>query len=234
MSFSIASFLSLCQSAPQQPLMAGLALAGLVGGATHCAAMCTPILVAIGADKGTPVDFLSLQSGRLLSYAALGAAGATFNRLLWSEPLFAIAGVLLLSGGAMLMVLTALPPTRLMLARGLMQLYRPFAPRIYRLLGRTHRLPPSLRFGASGLLFGFMPCSMIIAALMAVSATGDAATAAIGMAVFVLATMPSLWLSTRLLGRARHRYPSQTRWIEPIAMMASAAIMMTHVRSLIV
>ena len=232
MSASLNSLLASCAALPGGSLMAGLALAGLVGGATHCAAMCSPTLIAVGAVRSGPRGMIALMSGRMITYATLGAASAAFNRLLWSEPLFAAAALFLLGCASLLMVMAALPATRLMVAQGLMQVYRPFAPALYRRINKLRALDDLPRLFLTGLLMGFMPCSMIIAALMAVSATGDPATAALGMSLFVAATTPPLWFAVGTAARLRQRFPAQTRWLEPAAMIISASVMMLHARTL--
>jgi uncharacterized protein len=211
-----------------QPLFVGLALAGLVGGATHCAAMCTPILITIGADQATPSQSAALHLGRLASYSLLGALSAAGNRLLWSDAWFEIISLIFLLSAALMMVLAAAPPTRWMVAQAMMRLYRPAAPILYRTLFQLRVRQPLLRMALVGALLGLMPCVMIFAALIAVSATGDARQAAAGMAIFTTATIPSLWIATRVAHRFRPH-----RWFEPIALLASAGVMVAHIRILV-
>ena len=175
---------------------------------------------------------LALHAGRLASYAALGALSASLSRLIWADPLFARAATLLLVLAALLMVLAALPVTRLAVAQVLVHLYRPLAPRLFQSIARLRPLPPLLRMAGTGMLLGLMPCSMILAALLAVSATGNPVQAATGMAIFVVATLPSLWLSVRFAEKTRTRFGGRAGWLEPAAMLVSAAVLMSHARGL--
>jgi uncharacterized protein len=227
------SFGAFCAAAAQQPMLYGLFLAGVFGGATHCAIMCAPVLLAFGADRTSVRGIFALHSGRLVTYASLGAASAQFNGLIFADSAFAALSILLLSGAALILVLASIPTTRGMIAGALATLYRPFAPLIFRRIAALAPLPKAARLFATGALLGFMPCSMIVAALLAVSATGNPALAALGMALFVLGSAPSLMLTTGLAGQARKTFPEYTRWLEPVAMTVSAGVLMIHAQSLL-
>lgn len=225
--------LAACSAAPGGSLLTGLAVAGLFSGFMHCAAMCGPILLSVGAGQAGRPSSLLLHMGRLATYAGLGAASAGLNRLIWADSWFGPIAVALLALAGFLMVMAALPPTRLMMAQALAGLYRPFAPFIYRRIGSLRAYHPVMRLLFAGALLGFMPCSMILAALLAASATGRPLLAAAGMAAFVIGTLPGLLVATRTLRRVQTRWPRQTRWVEPVAMAASAIILLSHARTIL-
>jgi sulfite exporter TauE/SafE len=58
------------------------------------------------------------------------------------------------------------------------------------------------------MMMGFMPCGMVLAALMLASTTGSAALAATGMALFALATVPVLQLTGSGLARLGRLRPA--------------------------
>jgi uncharacterized protein len=208
-------------------LLGAMFLAGLAGGATHCATMCAPFVLAqaaAGADASAGGGMLRRLSGaallpyhlgRMLGYGALGAlAGGTVGLLAWAS------GVRLLL--AALLVLAAV----LMLA----QAFRRVADRLPRWFPWAARLAPRLprtlerRIGALlaaptggrgvllGLLLSALPCGLLYGALAGAAASGSALAGALAMAAFVLGTMPAL-VGVALLGRlfGRRRGPV-LRW----------------------
>jgi sulfite exporter TauE/SafE len=63
-----------------------------------------------------------------------------------------------------------------------------------------------------GVMLGFIPCGLVFAALMAVSATADPMKALVGMLAFGLGTMPAL-IAVALGGRALFRV--RPVWVKP-------------------
>jgi sulfite exporter TauE/SafE len=192
-----------------------LFLAGLAGGATHCAGMCAPFVLAQAgarADRSAGGGMLARLSGaallpyhlgRMLGYSMLGAlAGAT-------------AGLLTeLSGLRWLLALLLLAAAILMAAQASARLPERFRPQAHlplpALPGLGARLggliapllaaPTGLRGVALGLALSALPCGMLYAALAGAAATGSALAGAIAMAAFVLGTVPAL-VGVALLGR---------------------------------
>lgn len=217
-------------------LAGALFLAGLVGGATHCAGMCGPFVlaqVAAGADgtKGGGTlrrlggaALVPYHAGRLLGYALLGSlAGGTAGLLAeatgW-RPLLAapmgLAAVLMLSqGAARLGVRLPSPGMRLsgLLAEGVVRGLRPLL---------------TARAGWRGsLLLGFLlsglPCGLLYGALVAAAASGSALAGALAMAAFTLGTVPAL-VGVGLLGRFFGR-----RWAAaPAFRVAGAALFLLN------
>ncbi len=216
---------------------AALFLAGLAGGATHCAGMCGPFVlaqVAAKADRANAAGALRrlggaalvpYHAGRLLGYALLGAvaggaagllAAATGWRPLLAVPM-GLAAVLMLSQGLARLGLRVVPPTaRLpaLLADGVVRGLRPLlaAP------ATGWRGPLLLGFLLSGL-----PCGLLYGALVAAAAAGSALAGALAMAAFALGTVPAL-VGVGLLGRFFGR-----RWAAtPGFRMAGAALFLLN------
>jgi sulfite exporter TauE/SafE len=198
-------------------LVSALFLAGLAGGATHCAAMCAPFVLAQlrpddagGAmlQRLSGAALLPYHAGRMLGYAALGAlagAGAgLFSQITGLRWLLA----LLLAGAALLMAAQA--AERLGLAR----LHLPALALPAALKTPLHRLltKPGKGF-ALGVLLSALPCGLLYAALAAAAASGSALGGALGMAGFVAGTIPGL-VGVALLGKlfARAGGPALRRW----------------------
>jgi len=173
--------------------------AGLAGGA-HCAAMCGGIAgVACGrrpeagSHRGWWGRALAYNAGRISSYAvagalagALGAAGLALR----GTPL---TQQVLLTAMSLALILFALylagftPLVRAMETAGGV-LWRRIQPHSARFLP-ANSAPRA--FGL-GLLWGWLPCGMVYAALIAALATSDPLHGALVMAAFGLGTLPNL------------------------------------------
>ncbi|MDQ1079994.1 sulfite exporter TauE/SafE family protein [Pseudoroseomonas cervicalis] len=201
-------------------LMGGLFLAGLAGGATHCAAMCAPFVLAqaaAGAERSAGGPFLTrlagaallpYHTGRVLGYAALGglaggAAGLVEGALGW--PRLLLAGLLLLA--ALLMLgqaaarFGALLPARWQPAHWRPRpgpARRPLLPA--RWLGALLAAPQGWRGLGLGLLLSALPCGLLYGALAGAAASGSVLAGALAMAAFCLGTVPAL-VGVALLGR---------------------------------
>jgi hypothetical protein len=194
-------------------LAGALFLAGLAGGATHCAGMCGPFVLAQvaaradGAMAGGALRRLGgaalvpYHAGRLLGYALLGAVGGGTAGLLaaaagW-RPLLAaplgLAALLMLSQGAArfgLRVPVPRPHLPARLAEGLVGRLRPL------LLAPSGWHGPLLL----GLSLSALPCGLLYGALVAAASAGSALAGALAMAAFALGTVPAL-VGVGLLGR---------------------------------
>jgi sulfite exporter TauE/SafE len=212
-------------------LLGSMLLAGLAGGATHCAGMCGPFVMAqaaagAGASGGTlcrlaGAALLPYQAGRVLGYAAFGAvaggAAGTITALVSKELLALPLG---LAAAAMLaQALSRWSGLRLPGPR-----FMPAAP--VRLAGRLLGGPPGpLRGFALGLMLSSLPCGLLYGALAAAAASGSALAGALSMLAFVLGTIPAL-TAVALLGRffARRLGPG-LRTASALALLVNAALL---------
>ncbi len=193
--------LSHCQVAfvEHPSVMLTLFLAGLVGGLTHCTGMCGPFVMAQvrGEPKGSTHfrrlsggALLPYHAGRMTTYVVLGIFAALLSKQIMGTPLHQAVSVVFLTGAGLMFLVSALPNKQALSLRV------PGVATFGALLGVVARPllqspRTSARYGL-GLLLGLLPCSLIFAALMVVSTTGNPATAAIAMMLFALGTMPSL------------------------------------------
>lgn len=194
-----------CHAAFQQhpSIFITLALAGLVGGLTHCAGMCGPFVAAQvkeGAKSQTHLQRLSgaallpYHFGRMTTYMTLGAFAALMSRQIMGTPLQQWASVLFLSLAGLIFVASALPQSK----RWLGSLRQNSIGNLGGVIGKIAKpffaKPTGLGGYGLGVLLGFLPCGLIFAALMVVSTTGSPLTAALAMALFTVGTFPSLFL----------------------------------------
>lgn len=196
---------------------AALLGAGLLGSLTHCAGMCGPLVATQVATRLEGVSgadmrewhrlrgaaLLPYHSGRITTYTLLGAIAGGFSSLLFASAYMPwIATMMLMLAGALFLLhafdiklFTSSSST--FTASGLLAaLSTPFWTN-----------PKGASGYALGVMLGFLPCGMVMAALMAASTTGSVAGGALGMALFGLATVPALFVvglgSAWLQGRWR-------------------------------
>lgn len=143
------------------------------------------------ADKGRLARLLlPYHAGRITTYAALGVlAGASFQVIsAWSG--FAVLRHLLL--GLVATLFLTIFAERLLRRFGIFLPLRMPGGCDLGALKRLATTTGSLRRYTLGLSLGLLPCPMILAALLAVAATGNPVVGGLGMLVFGLGTMPAL------------------------------------------
>lgn len=181
-------------------------LVGLLG-STHCVGMCGGIVGALtlGLDEPVrksrwrlPAFLLAYNSGRILSYTIAGGLtgllGRQFARLGWATD-FPLGG--LIASLFMIMLgfyLTGWWQILVVLEKSGAHLWKRIEP-----LGR-HLLPVNTlpQAFALGMLWGWLPCGLVYAALAWSLTTADAGQGAWLMFGFGLGTLPMLLLMGRL------------------------------------
>jgi sulfite exporter TauE/SafE len=182
-----------------ETVLASAFLAGLAGGA-HCAAMCGGLVgIACGrpaADAGRGAWWgraIGYNAGRIASYAlagalagGLGAAGLAFRATPLTQQ--ALLAVMSLSLILFALYLAGLAPFVRAIESAGAAIWRRIQPHSRRFLP-ADTVPRA--FGL-GLLWGWLPCGMVYAALIAALATADPWHGALVMGAFGLGTAPNL------------------------------------------
>jgi sulfite exporter TauE/SafE len=188
--------------------LAAMFAAGLASG-LHCVAMCGGIVAAFDLGRVIPIraktDWrlrIAFNLGRISTYAMAGAVAGTLGAAAYASGALPAQQTLQIAASAMLILVGLyLAGAGRLLARfeslGL-PLWRRLQPIAARLLpART----PGQSYVA-GLVWGWLPCAMVYAALAAATFSGGAARGALAMAAFGLGTLPFLlaagWLAARL------------------------------------
>lgn len=176
-------------------LTGSLFLAGLAGGITHCAGMCGPFVLAQtgSVSKLSSAMLLPYHAGRMTTYVALAVLTNTVLNLAFAaSPLKAViaAPMLMLAGVTFLVSafpkLTAIFPWAGNLGIRL--------PSDWISRGSKSLLinPGALKRYTLGVLLGFMPCGLVLSALLAAATADHAWQAGLAMAAFALGTVPAL------------------------------------------
>lgn len=180
-------------------LPASLFLAGLVGGVTHCAGMCGPFVVAQSGslERFASSMLLPYHAGRMTTYVALAVlTNSVLNIAFAASPLKSLfaAPMLALAGAAFLV--TAFPKLSALLPWAVS--FRISLP--YRWISNVSafllRGPGALKRYALGVLLGFMPCGLVLSALLAAATAENAYQSALAMAAFAVGTVPALFMVT--------------------------------------
>ncbi len=218
------------------PLLLGLFLAGLIGSASHCAAMCGPFVLAqtsetmaglkVGAGdlrRLVGAALLPYHFGRAVTYILLAVLLSLPLQLMGRLPALRLIPAVALALGALLFLALAIRGLRGSLESGAI------GSRIGTWLGRFAKplfaRPRGWHGVALGMLLGFLPCGLLYAAIGAAAATSNAVAAAMSMAAFVVGTFPMLWLVGFLGGWVQRRWAWIARRLMPAVATLNAIVL---------
>lgn len=225
MDASLLDLLARCgiPSAPRGALLGGMFAAGLAGSALHCAPMCGAFVLGQVSDRMARLPasqfcewrrlsagaLLPYHAGRIVTYAALGAAAGLSGDVLARAPLLRGSSAALLALAACVLLLQGFGVGGAW-SRG---------------LGQAARRIGAGGFGL-GLVLGLLPCGMIYGALLAAAGSGDPVIGGAAMAAFGLGTMPALILVGIAGQAAGHRFRAGMRAARPALIGGSALLLL--------
>lgn len=181
-------------------------LLGFLGSLGHCVGMCSAIVILF---ERQPIfqkksAWILAHAGRITTYTLLGLLFGAFGQTLFSfgNLQAALSIIFAIIAFYMASAFIGLTPSPEILFSGLIQRW-----------GKTIRAFKSASLLTSyilGLLWGLLPCGLILTALITAIASANIFQGALNMLVFGLATVPSLyavkWLATfsssRIFSRA--------------------------------
>ena len=176
-------------------------LLGLLGSLGHCVGMCSAIVILFDRQPifQNKLAWVFAHVGRITTYTLLGLVFGFFGQTLWSfGNLQAILSILFaIIAFYMASAFIGLTPSPELLFSGWIarwgKLIRGYKPASF--------LSPYLL----GLLWGLLPCGLVLTALITAAASKSAILGAANMLVFGIATIPSLyavkWLATKSISR---------------------------------
>ncbi len=183
-------------------IMTSLFLAGLFGGTTHCTFMCSPFVLMLQQKtigRISSILLLPYHLGRMTTYVVLGVLANLFLSVAFPvSPLrYGIASFVLAFAGLMFLVQSIPFLGKFFPFLLKIHLPLPLAPlqRLSaRLLENNNPRWAHIRLYGVGIMLGFIPCGLVMGAMMAVATLDEPLKAALGMAAFCAGTMPSLIL----------------------------------------
>ena len=194
-----------------ETLAAAMFAAGLASG-VHCVAMCGGIVAAFDFQKIIPIRHadqdafwmrrLWFNAGRISTYAAAGALAGTAGGAAYAAAALPAQAFWQVAASILLILVGLHLAGADRLLGALEALGAPLWRRVQPLAARLLGAPTPLSAYAAGLAWGWLPCAMVYAALLAAAAAGDPLRGAAAMAAFGAGTLPFLlaagWLSARL------------------------------------
>lgn len=200
-----------------QGLMLGLAAAGLVGGFTHCVGMCGPFVMSMTrpdspetlTEKLRGAALIPYHLGRMTTYVALaGIFHSALNVAFLFAPIksFLIAPLLFLAG--VMFLAHALPHVMSLVPWvGRVRVGIPLR-YLTRFITPLTQSPHPLSRYLLGVVLGFMPCGLVVSAIMAASMAPNLTDALVAMSLFTFGTVPALF-AVALGGHGlRNKFPS--------------------------
>ena len=176
-------------------------LLGLLGSLGHCVGMCSAVIILFDRQPifQNKLAWVLAHTGRISTYSIIGLIFGAFGQSLWAfdglqatlSILFAILAFYMASA------FIGLTPSPESLFPGLVQRWgsaiRGF---------KSASLPTSYLLG---LLWGLLPCGLVLTALLTAVTSTNAFQGALNMTVFGIATLPSLfavkWLTSKSIPR---------------------------------
>ena len=194
-------------------LLVPVAAASLVG-SLHCAGMCGGFVAIAGegvSGRARWLSQLSYNAGRLVSYAALGAAAGSFGRAVdLAGSAAGIGRVAALASGSIMVLwgMGALLETQgVRVFRGRWALPRPLT----EALASVRRLPAAWRGLVLGLVTTLLPCGWLYAFAVTAAGTASPIQGALLMAAFWSGNVPALLglgvALSAIVGRVRRYIP---------------------------
>ncbi len=197
-------------------LYGSLLLAGLFGSVTHCVAMCGPFVLSQseGVVKMREASLLFYHLGRLTTYTVLAVILASvLNIAFLFLPIKGLIVAPLLLLAAAVFFVNAFPSLgRVFPSLGMGVSFLPAKWRDILSLKLMHEASLIKQY-LLGVLLGFMPCGLVLSALMISVTAPSVFESGLSMLVFGVGTVPAL-VVTAIAGSSLYKkYPKQAHYV---------------------
>jgi len=192
------------------PVMLSAMLAAGLASGVHCVGMCGGIVAAFDSRRVVPIvpagrtwlRRLAFNAGRISTYSAAGAVAGAIGTAAYASGALPAQSTLQVLASIVLVVIGLHLAGAGRLLSPLEALGAPLWRRLQPAAARLMQAPGPTASFAAGLVWGWLPCAMVYAALAAAAFSGGPAQGALSMAAFGLGTLPFLlaagWLARRL------------------------------------
>ena len=219
------------------PLLLSMFLAGLIGSASHCAAMCGPFVLAQTGEATAGLKIgggelrrlagaalLPYHAGRAFTYILLAVLLSLPLQLMSQLPQLRFIPAIALLLGALLFLLLGFRGLRGSLESGF--LGGGLGDRLGQIAKPLFAKPWGWRGIGLGMVLGFLPCGLLYAALAAAAGTGSIVAGAFAMSCFALGTVPAL-VTVGWGGLIMRRHlRAIARWVSPPLLAGNALVML--------
>lgn len=195
-----------------EPIYSMAFITGFLGSG-HCLGMCGGIVTALSLSgpgrQGGPIFHLLYNSGRLITYGAIGFLVGWLGSLLAYTTTFAGLTQWLLVASDLFLIVIGLGTAGAFRRLNIMRLeFSGPLQTLTRSVKQLRQWPRGFAALPLGLLFGFLPCGFLYAMAITAAQTASPGKAALVMIFFGLGTAPALllfgsaaqWLSSRARG----------------------------------
>jgi len=206
-------------------LILSLFFAGLVGGMTHCVAMCGPFVLSMSGNlqKLSGALLLPYHLGRITTYTALAMLLASvLNLAFLFLPIRSLVIAPLLMTAALIFLINAFPDLKkYFMWLDVLNVRTPYhwISNAFQVLSQKRSLISQYLIG---ILLGFMPCGLVVSALMAASTASSVWSAGFAMAAFGAGTIPALVMMAFFGQSLKMKFPKTMQRVTQGMMVWSA------------
>lgn len=211
-------------------LAPALFMAGLIGGFTHCTFMCGPFAISQAGMLERPAlkNLMPYHFGRLTTYVTLAVLFSGILSITFAYfPIKQLIAVPLLMTAAIMFLISAIP----LLGSAFPWVTRLRLPVPEKLIARIYKsvnkggLRSNTQKYVIGVLLGFMPCGLVLSALMAASTAANPAEAGLAMGAFAIGTMPALLITAYGGVAIKTKFPKTFTYVTSMALVWSSILL---------
>ena len=223
-----------CEPGAPSRMALGLApalfMAGLVGGFTHCTFMCGPFVISQTGMLERPAlrNLMLYHFGRLTTYVVLAVLFSGLLSITFAYfPIKQLIAAPLLMTAAIMFLVSAIPSLGIVfpwVTRLRLPVPEQILTRLFKTVSKAG-LGSNTQKYAMGVLLGFMPCGLVLSALVAASTAANPAEAGLAMGAFAIGTMPALLITAYGGVAIKKKFPKTFTYVTSMALVWSSILL---------